>query len=167
MVSPYEAADIQSIHVLTANNLSLAEKTLCIAVSHVKQRVITPKNVIMIKPTKTCKNTEYKEEFNNYKSAKRKYCCTTCTQRAGFLKRKASNKDILEIQKEYKKQYELLLFIDNCAKKPIKVELLGQIPPLKYKDRKLIDILKTFVPQVSNMSTSQKQQMNNNLSILQ
>ena len=45
-------------------------------------------------------------------------------------------------------------------------EALGQIPPMKYKDRKLIDILKTFVPQVSNMSTSQKQQMNNNLSIL-
>jgi putative transposase len=45
-------------------------------------------------------------------------------------------------------------------------EALGQLPSLKYKDRKLIDILKTFVPQVSNMSTSNKQQMNNNLSIL-
>ena len=45
-------------------------------------------------------------------------------------------------------------------------EPLGQKPPSKYKDTKLIDILKTFVPQVSNMSKSQKQQMSNNLSIL-
>lgn len=45
-------------------------------------------------------------------------------------------------------------------------ESLGQLPPLQYKKRKLIDMLKTFVPQVSNMSTSQKQQKSNNLSIL-
>jgi putative transposase len=46
-------------------------------------------------------------------------------------------------------------------------EALGQLPPLKYKNRELIDILKTFVPQVSNMSTSHKHQIINNLSIFE
>ena len=80
----------------------------------------------MIKPMKTCKNPECKEEFNDYKSAKREYCCTTCTQRAGFLKRKAASKDILALQREYKKQYELLSFISEYAKNPIRADLLDQ-----------------------------------------
>lgn len=78
----------------------------------------------MNKPIKICKNPECKKEYSDYKSAKSEHCCTTCTQRAGFLRRKEQNKELASLNKEYKKQQELITFLWNNAKRPYTTDLL-------------------------------------------
>jgi hypothetical protein len=81
----------------------------------------------MKKPIKICENPECKEEFNTYKSAKRKHCCDSCRQRSNYLKRNERNRGFKKIEQDYKQQYELINFLSKHAKRPISLDLLDQL----------------------------------------
>ena len=81
----------------------------------------------MNKPIKICENPECKEEFNTYKSAKRKHCCDSCRQRSNYLKRNERNRGFKKIEQDYKQQYELINFLSKHAKRPISLDLLDQL----------------------------------------
>lgn len=78
----------------------------------------------MNRPPKICKNPECQKEYTDYKSAKSEFCCPTCTQRAGYLRRKKQNKYFHDRNLELKEQYEIVKFISQHVKKPIPSEIL-------------------------------------------
>lgn len=91
----------------------------------------------MKRPIKKCKNPECEQEFDSYKSLKRKHCSEQCRQRANYLIRNERNKGLKEIEKQYKEQYELITLLSKHAKRPISLSLLDQLEfdPKFYKKR--------------------------------
>ena len=55
-----------------------------------------------------CKNEECQDEIIDYKSSKRLYCSDYCRNRDGYLRRQEENKELIEISKGQKINYELL-----------------------------------------------------------
>lgn len=65
------------------------------------------------KPTKTCKNLDCNQEFNNYKSDKRKYCCDSCRYRGNFLIQKKRDAALHRLFGRHKDNEKIL---DNLIK---------------------------------------------------
>ena len=79
-----------------------------------------------------CKNKECQEEIIDYKSSKRLYCSDYCRNRDGYLRRQEENKELIEINKGQKKNYELL---DRYTKAGIYEEEISKLKKFGFNPK--------------------------------
>lgn len=88
----------------------------------------------MKKPVIFCKNIECKEAIDVYASRKRLYCSDYCRNRDGYLRRLEENKELIEINKGQKQNYELL---DRYARAGIFKEEISKLKKFGFNPKYL------------------------------
>lgn len=79
-----------------------------------------------------CKNEECQDEIIDYKSSKKLYCSDYCRNRDGYLRRQEENKELIEISKGQKINYELL---DRYAKAGIYEEEVSKLMKFEFNPK--------------------------------
>ena len=94
--------------------------------------MLSIKTIVMKKRILICKNEECQDEIVDYKSSKRLYCSDYCRNRDGYLRRQKENKELIEISKAQKINYELL---DRYAKAGIFEEEISKLIKFRFNPK--------------------------------